>query len=82
MVIGGNQRENKGNTILLLHFVSFKNLNLKVSFIKIRPIYMLLIKPKIGAKLIYFYEIRKFYTRVYAHIINRCSVFHKKRHIQ
>ena len=73
-----NERITKYNSIVL----GLKVIKQKVSFIKIRPIYMLLTKPKIGAKLILFYETRKFYTRAHTHIIKVWYVFHKIWHIQ
>ena len=61
----GKPKDYKGQS----YFFQLSVINKKVSFIKIVPIHMLLFKPKIGAKLILFYETRKFYTRAHTHII-------------
>ena len=75
MEIGGNQRANHGQNQGLQSTIpdlELKVIKQKVSIIKNSTIQMLLFKPKIGAKLIYFYGICKFlraYTRIYKGVI-------------
>jgi hypothetical protein len=72
MTTGGNQGANQRQAKEILYFHSYlstlKTLKQKVSFIKNNTTHMLSFEPKIGAKLIFFYEMGKF-LRVYTHDI-------------